>query len=266
MLSLFCCMRAAMKIVRRLGILGLLPFLISASFPEQTQAPNPKCTVAAFSNAISSQQSKDQIFILMRHANKTKGDNPSITKKGIARSQAAAAVIQEICKEFGKEKVQIVVSSLKRSQETGAAIAKALNIDPSSILQENSILERRSSMLSSNKKKNHPQYKKYKNLSKGEKFHTKKLPDMESGAEIHARMEKAINQCLDGQDEKTLTVFVSHAIAIGHFFKGLRNVRDNAVDDLFLIPSKYCEISIIERQGDQKKGYTWSAERRIRVL
>jgi|GEM_PF-5007864 broad specificity phosphatase PhoE len=175
------------------------------------------------------QQIVHQIFILMRHADKEKdkGDDPGLTEDGIARSKVAATAIEKLRQELGKDKVQLVVSSLKRSQQTGAVIAQELGISVDSIVKEPDIKER--------------------------------VKGAESKPEIYDRMRKGISRQIS-PETGTLTVFVSHSLSIRRLFKGLFDLDSTSVPDNFLKNSRYCEISVVEIMGDQ-----WTGKSRQRV-
>ena len=82
-----------------------------------------------------------QTFIVMRHADKQKGVNPCLTEKGRQQAKNSAAALETLRQEQGKEKIRIVVSNLKRSQETGKIMAQELGIPESDILIDPRICE-----------------------------------------------------------------------------------------------------------------------------
>ncbi len=198
------------------------------------------------------QKLTNQIFIIMRHADKGKGSDPSITDKGKLRTKIAAEVIQGIAKERGKTEIQLIVSSIKRSQETGAVVAEALKIVTAPHIEAR-IRECNPSFLSKEEKKKHPQYQYYSHLKdEKEKFRCMPVPNVESGEMLFQRMQEGIHARLDTiQDPAILPVFVAHQTAMKSLFEGLTytNQLQGETSSTFLKSSHYCEIFVIERRG-----------------
>lgn len=191
----------------------------------------------------------NQIFIIMRHADKERGViDPSITEKGKMRTKMAAEVIQGIAKEQGKSQIRLIVSSLKRSQETGAVLAEALKIDALPAV-EIRIRERDQTLLSAEAKKVHPQYQYYKTITdEKERFHAISAPGAETEAEQFQRMQEGIHARLDAHEDRAiLPVFVAHQTVMQSLFQGLK-LENQLNDEAFLKKSKYCEIFVIERK------------------
>jgi len=65
---------------------------------------------------------KQSTYILVRHAEKTKGSNPGLTEAGLARAAKLAALLDGIKID------QIMSTDYKRTQATAAPLAKAKNL------------------------------------------------------------------------------------------------------------------------------------------
>ncbi len=205
------------------------------------------------------------IFILMRHADREKGVDADITENGIARSKAAAATIEQLRQEYGYEKIQLVVSSLLRSQHTGVVIAEELGIPLEQVTQEARIREKTHNPIPRKERKNTPEFQHHRSLSSKEQFYHRESPDIECKFEVFSRMKDGIQHHLNQADGKTLLTFVSHGEAIRACFRGLQLKNEGVFSDDYFKNSKYCEISLVEVTGSFMQGFVWKGLKRVRV-
>ncbi len=203
-----------------------------------------------------------QLFVLMRHADKQSGDNPSLTDRGRQQAKITAVALDNLRKELGKDRLQIVVSSLKRSEETGLIIAETLGIPTSEIIVEPRIRESSSHELSRSERKTDPDYQAYSKLPEKEKFFAPSCR-AETGADIYARMNTGIQEQLNQTDPKALPVFISHQGSMLYFLRGSFYVGNSTEAE---IPADFrkhhsstCEVYVIGREGT-----TIVAEKRFR--
>ena len=167
-------------------------------------------------------QTSRQTFIVMRHAHKQKGKDPLLTLKGMQQAKSAAIALETLRKEQGKEKIQIVVSNLKRSQQTGKIIAQELGIPESDIIIDRRICEIDQDPGNSK---------------------------AESKEELYQRMHQGIGQNL--HEPEILTVFVSHGKVIKNYFHRLSFQEHNEIPIYFQEHhANACEMYLIHREAD----------------
>ena len=76
---------------------------------------------------LASTAAAQSTIFLVRHAEKTAGDDPDLTETGRARAESLANVL----KDAGI--TTIYTSEVKRTQQTAAPLAKSLHLDPTII-------------------------------------------------------------------------------------------------------------------------------------
>jgi broad specificity phosphatase PhoE len=200
-------------------------------------------------NAING-EATSQIFIIMRHAEAEKGEDPSLVEKGKVKAKKAAEAIQEIAKVNGKSNIQLVVSPLKRSQETAAVMAAVFKTTTSPAIEVR-IQERHQTSLTKEERKSCEAHQKYKSIKDPkERFYAVGAPGAETGESQYLRMKEGVIAQLDAaQDSLTMPVFVAHQTAMKSLFQGLTysNQMDGEAEKFFK-KSHNCEIFVIERK------------------
>ncbi len=177
-----------------------------------------------------------QTFIIMRHADKQKGVDPNLTEKGRQQAKKSAAALETLRQEQGKEKIRIVVSNLKRSQETGKIMAQELGIPESDIIIDPRICEHDQGPIAKTAK--------------------------ESKKEMYQRMHDGIRETLNAYGSpEILTVFVSHGTVMQNYFTLLSYQKQNIIPFYFQQHHvTACEMYLIHREDDN-----FIAEKNIRA-
>ena len=137
-----------------------------------------------------------------------------------------------------------------------------LGIPESDIIYDPRIRERVSQKLSREEKNIDPCRIVYKQLFREDQFYARHYCSSESGWEMYERMHDSIGHNLNeyGSPE-TLTVFVSHSIAMQNYFKGLFFQENNEITAEFRQHHiKTCEMFLLERTPSKI-----SSEKRFRA-
>ncbi|MGH2637976.1 MAG: histidine phosphatase family protein [Rhabdochlamydiaceae bacterium] len=193
------------------------------------------------------QKMVNQVFIMMRHADREKGgDKSKLLETGVARSKEAAKAIQEIQKTYEKQGVRLLASDLIRSQQTANILAQSLGSEQPEI-DPNIHEQYDDSKMTHKERKQHPTYAHYKTLNPTEQFNHQPVPGLESGAERYQRMNQALYDFIGGINPNQLGVIVSHQKVLRSLMQGLQ-LNGHTIPDEFLKNTKNCEMLVLQVQ------------------
>ncbi len=168
-------------------------------------------------------QAAHRVIVLMRHADKDKGNDPALTERGRNQTGPTAQAIKELHEEYGCKKVAFFVSSMKRSQETGRLIAENESVKSlqSQFTEDARLREKEHDPTPRKVRKVDPSYKAYEALPPEKRFFTKPNNTPESRYQLFQRMFAGIMSAHAQTPPGDLVVVVSHGQAIRDFFQGL---------------------------------------------
>jgi broad specificity phosphatase PhoE len=159
------------------------------------------------------------IFVIIRHGDKDGGVDPDLNARGVEQAKSAGDKLRALlCDQMGKKRLELIASTLKRSQQTAAFIGASSGIAISEIKIDDRI---------------------------------KEWLNEETSQMLADRMRSAIDEALAKvTDREAVPVFVSHCIVVQHYIKGMigagHNIRGEFVDYLY-----NCEWIVFQKEGDK---------------
>jgi bisphosphoglycerate-dependent phosphoglycerate mutase len=172
----------------------------------------------------SSVNNESTIFAVIRHGDKEKpGDNPPLTEKGLEEARIAGPALKLFLAEMlGRKNIQLIASTLTRTQQTARLMAQGMEIPESEIVSDARIRER---------------------------VHVKDPvnPQKESTSTQVKRMKEGIEAGISGRASlDTVPVFVSHSLVECAFRKSTGEKDREMLHHL-----KTCEVVVYSKQGDK---------------